>query len=121
MLPLAVIFINLALVAYSIGVWSERRSGELKRKHLAYFGFGLLFDTIGTTFMKLLADGSTINLHGITGLVALILMFLHTAWACYVLWKRKELQIKQFHKFSLSVWGIWLVPYFIGVSLSFMK
>ncbi|QOS99306.1 TIGR03987 family protein [Brevibacterium sp. JNUCC-42] len=120
MLAIAVIFINLALVSYSIGVWSERRSGELKLKHLAFFGFGLICDTIGTTFMKLLADSSNFNLHGITGLIALLLMFLHTVWACFVLWKRKDNQIKQFHKFSLIVWILWLVPYFIGVALSFI-
>ena len=48
MLAAAVIFINLALIAYTIGVWSEKRSGELKMKHLVFFGFGLIFDTIGS-------------------------------------------------------------------------
>ncbi|MCM3144873.1 HsmA family protein [Brevibacillus sp. MER 51] len=121
MLAAAVIFINLALIAYTIGVWSEKRSGELKLRHLIFFGLGLAFDTIGTTFMKLLAENSSLNLHGITGLIALILMFFHTVWACVVLWKKKEHQIKQFHKFSLIVWILWLVPYSIGVALSFMK
>lgn len=119
MLVAAVIFINLALIAYTFGVWSEKRSGELKMKHLIFFGFGLVFDTIGTTCMKLLADSPNLNVHGITGLIALILMFFHTVWACLVLWKRKESQIKQFHKFSLIVWILWLVPYSIGVALSF--
>ncbi|MCS7462819.1 hypothetical protein N0M98_22090 [Paenibacillus doosanensis] len=36
MLALAVIFINLALVAYTIGVWGEKLSGRLKPKHLVY-------------------------------------------------------------------------------------
>ncbi|ASJ55384.1 TIGR03987 family protein [Brevibacillus formosus] len=121
MLAAAVIFINLALIAYTIGVWSEKRSGELKLKHLIFFGLGLAFDTIGTTFMKLLADNSSLNLHGITGLIALILMFFHTVWACVVLWKKEENQIRQFHKFSMIVWILWLVPYSIGVALSFMK
>lgn len=121
MLAIAVIFINLALVAYTIGVWSEKRSGELKAKHLTFFLFGLLFDTIGTSCMKMLATEPGLNLHGITGLVALVLMFFHTAWACYVLWKKNEKQIHQFHKFSLSVWIIWLIPYGIGVALSFIK
>ncbi|QRG70329.1 HsmA family protein [Brevibacillus choshinensis] len=121
MLLFAVIFINLALLSYTIGVWSEKRSGRLKPNHLAYFGLGLFFDTVGTTFMKFLADSSTLNLHGITGLIALVLMFFHTVWACYVLWKKKENQIKQFHTFSLFVWILWLVPYSIGVALSFIK
>lgn len=121
MLAFAVIFINLALVSYTIGVWGEKRSGALQFKHLVFFGLGLLFDTVGTSFMKLLADGSTLNLHGITGLIALMLMFLHTVWACFVLWRKKENQIKNFHKFSLFVWILWLIPYSIGVVLSFLK
>ncbi|KZE37693.1 hypothetical protein AV540_26125 [Brevibacillus parabrevis] len=120
MLALAVVFINLALISYTIGVWSEKRSGQLQKKHLAFFGLGLLFDTVGTTFMKLLADSPALNLHGITGLIALVLMFFHTVWAIFVLWKKREIQIKQFHKFSLAVWILWLVPYSIGVALSFI-
>ncbi|MED1788371.1 HsmA family protein [Brevibacillus laterosporus] len=119
MLAMAVFFINLALVLYTIGVWRERRSGELEVKHLAFFGFGLVCDTIGTTFMKFLADNSRLDMHGITGLLALLLMLFHTIWACFVLWKKKENQRKQFHKFSLLVWILWVVPYFIGVALSF--
>ncbi|KQL49953.1 hypothetical protein AN963_09815 [Brevibacillus choshinensis] len=121
MLAMAVIFINLALVSYTIGVWMEKRAGELKATHLAYFTFGLVFDMVGTSFMKLLATSPGLNLHGITGLSALILMFLHTAWACVVLMKKKENQIKQFHRFSLIVWTIWLIPYGIGVALSFIN
>ncbi|WP_139490127.1 HsmA family protein [Brevibacillus dissolubilis] len=119
MLAFAVIFINLALISYTIGVWSEKRSGRLQKRHLAFFGFGLLFDTVGTTFMKLLAESTVLNLHGITGLIALVLMLFHTIWAFYVLWKKQENQIKQFHKFSQLVWILWLVPYTIGVVLSF--
>ncbi|MGD8188652.1 HsmA family protein [Brevibacillus ginsengisoli] len=118
MLAAAVIIINLALISYTIGVWSEKRSGELKMKHLLFFGFGILFDTVGTSLMKMLAKGSFMNIHGITGLIALILMLFHTVWACVVLWKNNQNQIKKFHKFSLTVWGLWLVPYSIGVALS---
>ncbi|KZE54112.1 hypothetical protein AV540_07785 [Brevibacillus parabrevis] len=121
MLVWAVIFINLALASYTIGVWSEHRAKELAWKHFVFFGLGLVFDTVGTAFMKLLADGNSLNLHGITGLVALILMFLHTAWAGFVLWKKQDRQRRQFHKFSLFVWVLWLVPYSIGVALSFTR
>ncbi|ELK40960.1 membrane protein [Brevibacillus agri] len=117
----AVLFINLALVTYTIGVWAERRSRELAWGHFAFFCLGLVFDTVGTAFMKLLADGAPLNLHGITGLAALILMFLHTAWAGFVLWKKQDSQRKQFHKFSLFVWILWLIPYSIGVALSFLN
>ncbi|NOU97017.1 TIGR03987 family protein [Paenibacillus sp. LMG 31456] len=121
MLLFAVLFINLALVAYTIGVWSEKISGRLKPKHLGFFVAGLLFDAIGTGFMEQLNTSREINLHGITGMAALLLMFIHAIWAAVVLWRKKENQIRQFHKFSLIVWGLWLVPYLIGVGLSIFK
>ncbi len=121
MLLFAVIFINLALLAYTIGVWSEKISGKLKAKHLAFFWAGLLFDTIGTMFMEQLNTRHEINVHGITGMTALLLMLVHAVWATVVLWKRREDKMKQFHRFSLAVWAVWLVPYLIGVGLSIFK
>jgi uncharacterized repeat protein (TIGR03987 family) len=83
-----------------------------KRKGLLiYFFAGLLCDGIGTSFMEQLNTSREINLHGITGAVALILMLIHAIWAAIVLWRKSEKQIQQFHKFSLVVWGLWLVPY----------
>jgi len=56
--------------------------------------------------------GMTFDVHGITGLIAIILMLIHAAWAFVVLIKKDEKAINNFHKFSLGVWVIWLIPYF---------
>ena len=45
------IIISLALVFYSIGVWSERIQGKLKPWHLVFFYLGLVCDTWGTGLM----------------------------------------------------------------------
>jgi uncharacterized repeat protein (TIGR03987 family) len=45
------IIISLALVFYSIGVWSERISTQLKTWHLVFFWLGLICDTWGTGLM----------------------------------------------------------------------
>ncbi len=108
----ATIIITLALVFYSIGVWSERFAGELKKWHLAFFVLGLICDTWGTGMMLEDAGGMTFDVHGISGLIAIILMFIHAFWAFLVLRKNDEKAIKSFHKFSLLVWFIWLIPYF---------
>ena len=42
-------------------------------------------------------------------------MIIHAVWATVVLVKNKESLIKSFHKFSLAVWCIWLVPYIFGM------
>jgi uncharacterized repeat protein (TIGR03987 family) len=115
---LSMILITLALVFYTIGVWSERLAGRLKGWHLIFFWGGLIFDTIGTGMMMEMAGRLTADLHGVTGLLAILLMLIHAIWATFVLVRRDERAILNFHKFSLVVWLIWLVPYFSGFFLS---
>ncbi len=119
-LILAIITITLALVFYTIGVWSERRSGILKKWHLMMFSFGLLFDVIGTTLMSKIADSEGITLHGITGFIAIVLMLVHTIWAIVTLIRNKDKELEEFHKFSIIVWFIWLVPYLLGMMIGMM-
>jgi len=110
--PMASIIITLALVFYSIGVWSERIAGRLKPWHLVFFILGLICDTWGTGLMLDFAQGLTFDLHGISGVIAILLMFIHALWAAIVLLRKDENMIMNFHKFSVVVWLIWLIPYF---------
>jgi len=108
----ASIIITLALVLYSIGVWSERIAGRLKPWHLGFFYLGLACDTVGTGMMFSFARGMTLDVHGITGMLAIVLMLVHAVWATIVLVRRDENRITRFHRFSIFVWAVWLVPYF---------
>ena len=112
MTGISTIVITLALVFYSIGVWSERISGKLKPWHLAFFWLGFVCDTWGTGMMVEMAGGLTSDLHGLTGLFAIVLMLIHAIWATVVIIRKEEEWIYRFHRFSVLVWGIWLVPYF---------
>ena len=96
------IIINLALVFYSIGVWSERISGRLKWWHLAFFVLGLICDTWGTSLMFEMAGGMTFDVHGLSGLLAIVLMLVHAVWAFIVLLRKDEKAIQNFHKFSVA-------------------
>ena len=107
----ATIVITLALVFYSIGVWAERIAGRLKAWHLVFFWLGLAFDTWGTEMMLGLAGRFDLHLHSVTGFLAIILMLLHAVWASIVLIRGDERWIINFHKLSVVVWCIWLVPY----------
>jgi uncharacterized repeat protein (TIGR03987 family) len=111
------ILITLALIFYSIGVWSERFAGRLKKWHLIFFWTGFVFDTVGTGLMMEMAGGLTFDIHGITGVLAILLMLIHAIWASVVLARGDEKAILNFHKFSVAVWVIWLVPYFSGFFL----
>jgi uncharacterized repeat protein (TIGR03987 family) len=114
----SMVLITLALVFYSIGVWSERIAGRLKGWHLIFFWGGLIFDTIGTAIMMEMAGGIGFDIHSVTGVLAILLMIVHAVWATAVLIRRDERAIVNFHKFSVVVWAIWLVPYFSGFAVS---
>ena len=42
----AIIFITSALIFYTIGVWSEKKEGELKKWHVIIFYCVLVFDAL---------------------------------------------------------------------------
>ena len=114
----AVIAITLALIFYTIGVWSEHRARVLKPVHMVFFWLGFCMDSAGTMMMSKLADGATGGLsgaHGITGMVAIILMLIHAVWATAVLVRKDEKAMHTFHRFSIMVWVIWLIPFVLGM------
>jgi len=113
----SVILITLALVFYSIGVWSERFSRYLKGWHLIAFWTGFLFDISGTWAMSRISNNpfNILDLHTLTGQIALWLMLIHATWATYVIIKENENLRSRFHRYSIIVWLIWLIPYFGGM------
>ncbi len=118
MLAIAIVAITGALVLYTVGVWGEKLSGGLKPHWLAFFWLGLVLDTTGTAAMGRIAGGAfRLDLHGVTGLLAIVLMGAHALWATLVLARRDERAARGFHKLSIVVWAIWLVPYLSGVVL----
>ncbi|WP_017416866.1 MULTISPECIES: HsmA family protein [Clostridium] len=122
MLIYAVISINLAFLFYTIGVWSEKKQGSLKKWHLVVFWCGLVFDTLGTTIMSKIAGvGFGINFHSITGFFAIVLMLFHAGWATVVLKKNDDKAKMSFHKFSIIVWLIWLIPFISGAIVGMSK
>ena len=117
------VLITLALLFYSIGVWSERVARYLKPWHVAAFWTGFLFDISGTWAMHLIARGSfdLLEPHTLTGQIAIWLMLAHATWATSVTRKGSEEARKGFHRYSMFVWLIWLVPYFGGMYLGMHK
>ena len=111
------ILISLALLFYSIGVWAERISRFLKPWHVLAFWMGFTFDLSGTILMHFLAEDpfNLLNFHTLTGQIALWLMLAHAVWATVVVRRGRESLKEKFHRYSLFVWLIWLVPYFGGM------
>ena len=116
---ISTILITLALIFYSLGVWSERLARYLKPWHVVAFWIGFVFDVSGTYAMHLLAKGpfDITEPHTFTGQMALWLMLIHAVWATQVVMKNNEKLRLSFHRFSIIVWLIWLIPYFGGMYL----
>ena len=114
------ILITLALVFYSAGIWAERIARYLKPWHVILFWTGFVFDVSGTAFMHKMA-GNLFDLrdpHTLTGQIALWLMLAHAIWATIVIRKGQENMKQKFHRYSIFVWLVWLVPYFGGMFLA---
>ncbi len=117
------VLITLALIFYSLGVWAERLARYLKQWHLVAFWMGFSFDISGTYAMHRLAKGpfDILAPHTLTGQIALWLMLAHAIWATVVVRRGSETARKNFHRYSLLVWVVWLVPYIGGMMLAMQK
>ena len=114
-LSLGMTFITAALITYSIAVWGEQITKDLKPIFVVMFCLGVICDTTGTLLMTLI-DTSTAGFfetlfHMITGATAIFLMLIHAVWAIRVLLKQDKVSAARFHKFSKFVWLFWLVPF----------
>ena len=123
LLIFSTVTITLALVFYSLGVWAERISRYLKPWHVVAFWTGFTFDVSGTLGMHILAEGAfnLTNAHTLTGQIALWLMLIHAVWATRIVKKGNEKARKGFHRYSILVWMIWLIPYIGGMFLGMAK
>lgn len=113
----AITVITFALIFYTIGVWGERIQKKLKAWHLAFFIAGLFADAVGTGLMEQIAQMTHLHdtVHTITGIIAIILMFIHALWAIWTYFKGSVQAKAHFNRFSIIVWLIWLIPYCIGL------
>ena len=125
MLAPAIVIITLALVFYSIGIWAERSQGILKPWHAVFFGLGLAADATGTFLMTQIAASRRTegiqasglsSVMAVSGTIAIVLMAIHLLWAIVVLIRNREHEKQTFHRFSIAVWVLWLIPYIIGAA-----
>jgi uncharacterized repeat protein (TIGR03987 family) len=91
--------------------------------HVIAFWTGFFFDASGTVAMYLMARGpfDLRQAHTLTGQIALWLMLVHALWATRVARKGSDDARKGFHRYSVVIWLIWLVPYFGGMVLAMRK
>ena len=120
MVIISTVLITLALVLYSLGICAERIVRHLRPWHVVTFWIGFTFDVGGTLMMHRMAEGrfDILDTHTLTGQIALWLMLGHAIWATVVIRRNLESMKIKFHRFSIFVWLIWLIPYFGGMFLA---
>ncbi len=116
------IAMNLAFTFYTLGVWAERFARDLRPWHVVAFWLGLSFDAYGTYLMEQMTTGGFNSgwFHTLTGLAAFVLMAAHAAWATWVVRRGTAEQRTSFHRYSVAVWTLWLVPYLGGMIAGMM-
>ena len=120
MLIASSVLITLALVFYSTGIWAERIARLLRPWHVVTYWTGFAFDVSGTLVMYKIAEGrfDLLEPHTLSGQIALWLMLGHALWATIVIRKGIKPMLVKFHRYSLFVWLVWLIPYFGGMYLA---
>ncbi len=112
---------TLALVFYSISVWANWFSKQLKLWHIYIFLVGLFLDYLATILTYISLGGLVFTLHAIVGFISIFLMTIHVSWAIYIYVKKEEKAKLNFHKISLIIWSFWVLSYLSGAISGMVK
>ncbi|HKJ00922.1 MAG TPA: hypothetical protein VJ997_00665, partial [Longimicrobiales bacterium] len=83
----AVTVVNLALVAYGVGIVAEQRSRRVSARALFWLRLGVGLDVVATTAMILGSSSGPFTVHGFVGYSALAIMMSETGLA----WRHRSL------------------------------
>jgi len=106
--------VTLAFVFYTWGIWGARRGGEIKTRHVVFLWLGLILDAGGTGLMAMEIGYYRMDIHGIIGTVAILLMLVSAIWATVAKNKGDAATTTTYLRASIWVWAFWLLPYFYG-------
>lgn len=114
----AVTVVNLALVAYGVGIVAEQRSHRVTARALFWLRLGVVLDVVATTAMILGSSSGPFTAHGFVGYSALAVMVVETSLA----WRHRSRQgdgevPRWLHLYSRFAYGWWVVAYFTGAWL----
>ena len=115
--------VTLALIFYSIGVFSERKGKVISKKVLFFLSVGLLFDASATACMIIGSTNSPFTFHGFIGYTGLTAMIIETVLAYRYKAKfgvTKEVS-KGLHTYTLFAYVLWVAVYITGSLLVILK
>lgn len=114
----AVSVVNLALIAYGVGVVTEQRTHKVTRRALFWLRLGVVLDVVATTAMIIGSSSGPFTAHGWVGYSALTVMVVETALA----WRHRRAHGDDdvpawLHLYSRFAYGWWVLAYFTGAWL----
>lgn len=110
---IATALFTLALILYSLAIWSGRKSPQLRLWQIVVFFLGVSFDALGVWITVKFIGAIVLTPHAIFGFSALILMSLHFLWV-FALFITNKQQTLRTHRFGLFVWSVWMLSYLSG-------
>ena len=115
--------VTLALISYSIAVFSERKKRHITKSILSFLTIGIILDITATICMIVGSTNSPFTLHGSLGYSALTLMLIDTI----LIWKFYKNHGYSFevpvrlHRYTLIAYSWWVIAYITGSLLVMVK
>lgn len=113
-----VVTVNLALLAYSIGIFLEQRRHQITQTVILFLTIGVVCDVVATGLMIAGSSHGPFTLHGLLGFSALAAMVTETVLAWRHRLERRDGEVSiGLHWYSRIAYGWWLVAYITGAIL----
>jgi hypothetical protein len=114
--------VNIALIAYSLFIYQERKYRKVTSKLLTFLTIGVVLDISATICMIIGSSKGPFTIHGLLGYSSLLAMAIDAV----LVWRFKnksglnsELS-KPLHTYSLIAYSWWVLAYITGAFLVFM-
>jgi len=115
----ATIIVNLALISYTVGIFSEQRNRRISRFSLNFLKIGVVLDVAATACMIAGSSRGPFTFHGMLGFSSLTAMVIETSLA----WRHRKRSgdgevPRGLHLCSRVAYIWWVLAYFTGAYLA---
>ena len=108
------LIMTLTLLGYTLGVQFEKRVDNKKPLHLVLLWASFCMNAVGFGMLTRTYEGTTglgVSLCRIMGILALIVLMIHSIWGTAVQVLKEEKSMRIYHRDSTLLWKIWLLPF----------
>ena len=115
----ATVIVNLALLSYTIGIFSEQRHRRVSRFAMSFLIVGVVLDVAATACMIAGSSRGPFTFHGVLGFSSLTAMIIETSLA----WRHRQrfgdAEVPRgLHLYSRIAYVWWVLAYITGAYLA---